>query len=229
MANEGDLTSGRGIIRFDCPRCLATIKVPASKGGRASKCPKCEKRLTIPERDLEPLPELVDEELELKPSEDRDREPCRHCGKSIKAGAAKCRHCQRWITKPADVWADEREERMAMQSEQGTGLLPTLLKIYGVGIIILASLSLAGAVVNFSIIAILVNIVIIRLGLGLYRAQRTAVIGLGILFLLFLIGGGVLVTSRSGRELGLVLIVASFVMHGLPALIGILSWKRLTN
>jgi DNA-directed RNA polymerase subunit RPC12/RpoP len=45
-------------ISFSCPHCAQKFEVPADKAGKKSKCPKCSKPITVPNRPLD-LPKPV--------------------------------------------------------------------------------------------------------------------------------------------------------------------------
>lgn len=47
-------------IEFPCPYCSVTIRVPENAGGRAGRCPKCTRRLTVPKATAKPATAMVD-------------------------------------------------------------------------------------------------------------------------------------------------------------------------
>jgi hypothetical protein len=41
------------LISFDCPHCQTALQVGSDFAGKPCLCPKCKKKITIPEKDSE--------------------------------------------------------------------------------------------------------------------------------------------------------------------------------
>ena len=53
------------VIEFECPRCLATVRVPLGQAGKRVDCPECEGSLLVPAQSASP--DLFDDIFEAKP------------------------------------------------------------------------------------------------------------------------------------------------------------------
>ncbi|MFK7765918.1 MAG: hypothetical protein AB8B55_01660 [Mariniblastus sp.] len=58
------------VIEFECPRCLATVRVAQDQSGKRVDCPKCEGSLLVPAQSTSP--DLFDDLFETKPTSRSD-------------------------------------------------------------------------------------------------------------------------------------------------------------
>lgn len=134
---------------------------------------------------------------------------------------------------PPDADVASQDAQVAVETQ-----VPIVLKVYG-GLImgfqslyllaLFAVLTLAvlnGQVPLLGVIPIAVTVVLFRLGLGLWRGQKQAVIGVGILAALNL-GFAGLVLVKGGVLVGLLLGAQACVLLVPPVVVGALNWKKL--
>lgn len=168
-----------------------------------------------------------------------DEKPCPYCGESIKAIAKKCRICGEWLDEAArkqsrgntkargplvlQIWGG-----LLMVGSALLGILSTVQMVMLMGFALRGGPAPAPAVVGMVIgVAFYLAIFgfMFRLGLGLLRRQRAAVIGTGVIGAIFLLLGAVLASKELAP--GLVLMAFVFVSCFPPVLVGILRWKEL--
>lgn len=77
------------LLRFACPACARPLELPGEWAGRAGRCPRCRKQVTVPAASEAPPPGPATSPR----SPEADRAPCSSCGESIVVGALKCRFC----------------------------------------------------------------------------------------------------------------------------------------
>ena len=168
--------------------------------------------------------------------DDAPKAPCPSCGEAILAAAKKCRFC--------GVWLDEAARERVRRLEAPKGDVPPALKVWGallmLGAAALGAFALIEAVTvattplgsgpgvaaGFALWA-LVFLVLGRLGLGLFRGQRAAVIGMGLLGALLLIPVIVMLVDAS-PDGALVWLGFDLVLCGVPVGTGAAAWRRLT-
>ena len=166
-----------------------------------------------------------------------DTQDCRYCGEEIKAAAKKCRYCGEF---PDAGLRSRQRERTS-----GPAPVPLGLKIYGVIIMGLACLGILSGVINVILappsfrgriagvffVQLLFQVIILRLGLGLWRGQRSAVIGLCVIAGIGVLAGVAILAmagGSGGATAGIVVIGVVAVIYGPPIAIGFASWKKLT-
>lgn len=219
----------------ECPACGHHLRLPAGYAGKTGKCPGCRQTIQLPETSSAVA---VGSPVEAK--DDAPERPCPFCGEKIKAAAKKCRHCGEFL----DPSARRREVAGATRDA------PLVLRLWGLGIMVLNGLFLglqllqmvvmifavggrggavmAGMAVGGLVVALIFG-VFIRLGWGLFKGQRTAVIGLCVLAALG-VGAALLVafTQRGGEVGALVMLGFMAVLYGPPIGVGVARWKDLT-
>lgn len=167
--------------------------------------------------------------------------PCRFCGEAILAAAKKCRFCGEWLDEAARATGRARGEAPVD--------VPVALKVWGALVMafcgLLGGLQAAqslyfllaiaprfggGSAVGISVstaFSVLIWLVLGRMGWGLWRGKRTAVIGMAIFGVLM---AGIAVPLLASRDPTPGLIVLGFALVGFapPVAAGVLSWRRLT-
>ena len=179
-------------------------------------------------------PELVD---------DAPRAPCRYCGEVVLTAAKKCRFCGEWL--------DEAMREVVRNHGQAPAVdAPVVLKVWGALLMALSGLLVGLQVVSavYSLyflsgfggfrgsmlvgtaisttIGIVIFLIFGRLGWGLWRGQRTAVIGFavfgGLVFAL------IFASSMRFRAVSLVPLAIAALAYFPPLVVGISRWRRLT-
>jgi len=234
-------------VEFRCAECGLVKPAPSKLAGRKVKCPNCDSAGRIPtglqpkraaqryraKRREEPRREEPRRE-EARREEPRREEPRgRHRREVAKVERPRDDERDASPYSPPDADVASRDEQAAVQPQ-----VPIVLKVYG-GLImgfqalyllaLFAVLTLAVLNGQFPVlgaIPIAVTVVLFRLGLGLWRGQKQAVIGVGILAALNL-GFAGLVVVKGGLLFGLLLGLQACVLLVPPVVVGALNWKKL--
>ncbi len=152
---------------------------------------------------------------------------CRQCGEQIKASARKCRYCGEFLSK---------ELRDAQREARRPPKIPTLFKVWGALVLFVGG---AGALSGFVLtritrqsgdvyvgwLQVAVFLGVARVGVGLIRGKKAAVVGL------FLFTGlGCLATFNAllaDAQAGLILLGLMLVLCGPPIVMGLKHWQTL--
>lgn len=243
------------ILETACPACAAPLRLPPEFAGRQGVCPRCRETIVVPGPGA-PVPaaearapggeatapggEATAPGGGGAPSAP-DR-PCPACGEPIKVAAKKCRHCGEFLD--AALRAARRGQEDASHPP-----VPVVLKVWGALVMGLAGLGAASQVLQMASLllvlgagpgagflgamtvatAIMLGVFALfgRLGLGLFRGRRMAVVGLGVFCALGLLGGGLVLLDRGGTVPGLVILGVVLALHGPPLVVGALRWQTL--
>ena len=224
----------------ECPACGHHLRLPATYAGKTGKCPSCRQTIQLPEASGGPALARADEAPVTEDADPggRDERPCPICGEKIKTAARKCRHCGEFL--------DPSARRRGPTTP--TVVAPLVLRIWGIGIMALNVLFLGLNLLQFVaiglmgvgrgggamlagmgigiLIATVIYGVLIRLGWGLYKGQKSAVIGLCVLAALGLALAVFVATESAGG--GAVVFTLLAVMYGPPVGVGFARWRELT-
>jgi hypothetical protein len=176
-----------------------------------------------------------------------DERPCPMCGELVLAAAKKCRFCGEWFDEAA------RDEVRGRGQEQRQDA-PLVLKVWGgllmgcnalmgalllVGCVITiaqlrapssaAGPQLAGFVIGTLLgcgLVLVMPALFIRMGWGLWKGQRSAVVGLGVLGVLG-VGLCVVMVALGARTEAAVMLGLTLVACAPPVVIGATTWARL--
>lgn len=172
--------------------------------------------------------------------------PCPHCGESIQVAAKKCRHCGEWLD-------------LARRQAPPTGSqAPIVLKVWGIllmvlyagmGVLQLLNLVMMAVMLSSmgrgggpgggvllpmligSLVPLLVCVIFVRMGWGLYQGMRSAVIGVSVLTGLALLGVAAILILGGLKAESLVvagiLLALTGALSGPPIAVGFANWATL--
>lgn len=172
--------------------------------------------------------------------------PCPHCGESIQAAAKKCRHCGEWL----DL-SRRREQPAGSQAHIVLKVWGILLMVLyaGMGALQLLNLVMMAVMLGSmgrgggpgggfllpmligSLIPLLVCVIFVRMGWGLYQGMRSAVIGVSVLTGLALLGVAAILVLGGFKGESLVvagiLLALTAALSGPPIAVGFANWAAL--
>lgn len=181
----------------------------------------------------------MDPTVEPEEKDDSPTLPCRFCGELVRATAKKCRFCGEWLDESMRDVVRARGKDPAIDA-------PVLLKVWGAltmgfsvlvgglqivqGLYFMFAYGGSGMLLGMSVglmISLVSLIIFARLGWGLWRGQRMAVVGYALFGgLLFLLMGAMMLGGRSSEIV--VFLTVCAVAYLPPVITGIVTWKRLT-
>lgn len=237
-------------VEFRCAECGLVKPAPSKLAGRKVKCPNCDSAGRIPtglqpkraaqryraKRREEPHREEPRRE-EARREEPRRDEPRGRRRREVPKVERPDRDDERDASpySPPDADVASRVDPVAEPSE-----VPVALKVFGGLIMGTQALNLLGlfALMTLAVLngrlplvgAVMVgaSVVVLRMGLGLWRGQKQAVIGTGVLAALSLGGGGLILLSGGvGVVFGLLILAQACTLLVPPLVIGVINWGRL--